>query len=158
MIFGNLKYADKYDFLTEKIKACFTYAKEHDLTTYEKGSYKINGDEFFVNIENYATVKREERFWEAHKKYIDVHMIIEGKESIDVSFCDDMQIKSFDENRDFVELIGEEKATVNLINKGDFLICYPEDAHRTAIICQQSQTIKKLSLKLNYKKKIACLG
>ena len=33
MIFGNLKYADKYDFLTEKIKACFTYAKEHDLTT-----------------------------------------------------------------------------------------------------------------------------
>ena len=104
MIFGNLKYADKYDFLTEKIKACFTYVKEHDLTTYEKGSYKINGDEFFVNIENYATVKREERFWEAHKKYIDVHMIIEGKESIDVSFCDDMQIKSFDENRDFVEL------------------------------------------------------
>ena len=80
MIFGNLKYADKYDFLTEKIKACFTYVKEHDLTIYEKGSYKINGDEFFVNIENYATVKREERFWEAHKKYIDVHMIIEGKE------------------------------------------------------------------------------
>ena len=35
MIFGNLKYADKYDFLTEKIKACFTYAKEHDLTAYE---------------------------------------------------------------------------------------------------------------------------
>ena len=136
MIFGNLKYADKYDFLTEKIKACFTYAKEHDLTTYEKGSYKINGDEFFVNIENYATVKREERFWEAHKKYIDV------------SFCDDMQIKSFDENRDFVELIGEEKATVNLINKGDFLICYPEDAHRTAIICQQSQTIKKAIFKI----------
>ena len=62
MIFGNLKYADKYDFLTEKIKACFTYVKEHDLTIYEKGSYKINGDEFFVNIENYATVKREERF------------------------------------------------------------------------------------------------
>lgn len=148
MIFGNLKYADKYDFLTEKIKACFTYVKEHDLTTYEKGSYKINGDEFFVNIENYATVKREERFWEAHKKYIDVHMIIEGKESIDVSFCDDMQIKSFDENRDFVELIGEEKATVNLINKGDFLICYPEDVHRTAIICQQSQTIKKAIFKI----------
>ena len=75
-------------------------------------------------------------------------MIIEGKESIAVSFCDDMQIKSFDENRDFVELTGEEKATVNLINKGDFLICYPEDAHRTAIMCQQSQTIKKAIFKI----------
>ena len=40
MIFGNLKYADKYDFLTEKIKACFTYAKEHDLTTYVKNGVK----------------------------------------------------------------------------------------------------------------------
>ena len=47
-----------------------------------------------------------------------------------------------------MELIGEEKATVNLINKGDFLICYPEDAHRTAIICQQSQTIKKAIFKI----------
>lgn len=28
MIFGNLKYADKYDFLAEKIKACFTYVVE----------------------------------------------------------------------------------------------------------------------------------
>lgn len=48
MIFGNLKYADKYDFLTEKIKACFTYAKEHDLTTYEKGSYKIMAMSFLL--------------------------------------------------------------------------------------------------------------
>lgn len=148
MIFGNLKYAEKYNFLPEKIKACFTYAKEHDLATYDKGSYKINGDEFFVNIENYATVKREERFWEAHRKYIDVHMIIEGAESIDVGFCDAMQIKLFDEKRDFVELEGKEQATIHLLNKGDFLICYPEDAHRTAIMYQQSEKIKKAIFKI----------
>lgn len=148
MIFGNLKYAEKYDFLSEKIKACFTYAKEHDLATYDKGSYKINGDEFFVNIENYATVKREERFWEAHCKYIDVHMIIEGAESIDVGFGDEMQIKSFDENRDFVELEGKEQSTIHLLNKGDFLICYPEDAHRTAIMYQRSEMIKKAIFKI----------
>ena len=148
MIFGNINQEKTYEFLPENVKACFKYVKEHDLLNYEKGTHKINGDNLYVNVAEYTTVKREERFWEAHKKYIDVHMIIEGKESIDVSFCDDMQIKSFDENRDFVELTGEEKATVNLINKGDFLICYPEDAHRTAIMCQQSQTIKKAIFKI----------
>lgn len=148
MIFGNINQEKTYEFLPENVKACFKYVKEHDLLNYEKGTHKIDGDNLYVNVAEYTTVKREERFWEAHKKYIDVHMIIEGKESIDVSFCDDMQIKSFDENRDFVELTGEEKATVNLINKGDFLICYPEDAHRTAIICQQSQTIKKAIFKI----------
>ena len=35
---------------------------------------------FLLISKTNATVKREERFWEAHKKYIDVHMIIEGKE------------------------------------------------------------------------------
>lgn len=148
MVFGNIDNLKEYSFLEDKVKKCFEYAKEHDLLQYEKGSHEIDGDELFVNIVSYTTTTPEERFWEAHKKYIDVHMIIEGKESIDVSFCDDMQIKSFDENRDFVELTGEEKATVNLINKGDFLICYPEDAHRTAIICQQSQTIKKAIFKI----------
>ena len=148
MIFGNINQEKTYEFLPENVKACFKYVKEHDLLNYEKGTHKINGDNLYVNVAEYTTVKREERFWEAHKKYIDVHMIIEGKESIDVSFCDDMQIKSFDENRDFVELIGEEKANVNLINKGDFLICYPEDAHRTAIMCQQSQTMKKAIFKI----------
>jgi len=148
MIFGNINQEKTYEFLPENVKACFKYVKEYDLLNYEKGTHKIDGDNLYVNVAEYTTVKREERFWEAHKKYIDVHMIIEGKESIDVSFCDDMQIKSFDENRDFVELTGEEKATVNLINKGDFLICYPEDAHRTAIICQQSQTIKKAIFKI----------
>ena len=148
MIFGNINNLKEYSFLEAKVKKCFEYAKEHDLLQYEKGSHEIEGDNLFVNIVSYTTTTPEERFWEAHKKYIDVHMIIEGKESIDVSFCDDMQIKSFDENRDFVELIGEEKANVNLINKGDFLICYPEDAHRTAIMCQQSQTIKKAIFKI----------
>lgn len=148
MIFGNINQEKTYEFLPENVKACFKYGKEYDLLNYEKGTHKIDGDNLYVNVAEYTTVKREERFWEAHKKYIDVHMIIEGKESIDVSFCDDMQIKSFDENRDFVELTGEEKANVNLINKGDFLICYPEDAHRTAIICQQSQTIKKAIFKI----------
>ena len=123
MIFGNINNLSEFPFLEEQVKECFEYAKTHDLASFEKGSHEIDGDRLFVNIVEYTTTTPEERFWEAHKKYIDVHMIIEGKESIDVSFCDDMQIKSFDENRDFVELIGEEKATVNLINKGDFLIC-----------------------------------
>lgn len=142
MIFGNLKYADKYDFLTEKIKACFTYAKEHDLTTYEKGSYKINGDEFFVNIENYATVKREERFWEAHKAYLDIHILVKGEETIDINFIENMKLGEYKEADDFLPMEGDMQASVTL-KPGDFLICYPEDAHRTGVIATKVSDLKK---------------
>ena len=142
MIFGNLKYADKYDFLTEKIKACFTYAKEHDLTTYEKGGYKINGDEFFVNIENYATVKREERFWEAHKAYLDIHILVKGEETIDINFIENMKLGEYKEADDFLPMEGDMQASVTL-KPGDFLICYPEDAHRTGVIATKVSDLKK---------------
>ena len=142
MIFGNLKYADKYDFLTEKIKACFTYAREHDLTTYEKGGYKINGDEFFVNIENYATVKREERFWEAHKAYLDIHILVKGEETIDINFIENMKLGEYKEADDFLPMEGDMHASV-ILKPGDFLICYPEDAHRTGVIATKVSDLKK---------------
>lgn len=142
MIFGNLKYADKYDFLTEKIKACFTYAREHDLTTYEKGGYKINGDEFFVNIENYATVKREERFWEAHKAYLDIHILVKGEETIDINFIENMKLGEYKEADDFLPMEGDMQASITL-KPGDFLICYPEDAHRTGVIATKVSDLKK---------------
>ena len=40
--------------------------------------------------------------------------------------------KEYEEEGDFLPLSGQESAIVTL-EKGDFLICYPEDAHMTAI-------------------------
>ena len=108
MIFGNLNQAQRYAFLPEKVKAFFNYVQEHDLLSYEEGSYKINGDEFFVNVNEYDTVLREDRFWEAHKKYIDVHVMLKGQEFIDVNFIDNMQLGEYKADNDFQALDGEE--------------------------------------------------
>ncbi len=148
MIFGNIKDEKAYAFLPEKIKQCFEYFKQNDLQVFAKGSHDINGKIFFVNIENYETVERSARFWEGHRQYIDVHMMIEGCETIDVNFTGNMQVESYDEERDFVAMQGEAKASVNLTKNGDFLICYPEDAHRTAIICGESNKLKKAIFKV----------
>lgn len=147
MIFGNLNQAQRYAFLPEKVKAFFKYVKEHDLLSYEEGSYKINGDEFFVNVNEYDTVLREDRFWEAHKKYIDVHVMLKGQEFIDVNFIDNMQLGEYKADNDFQALDGDYKASVKL-NPGDFLICYPEDAHRTGVIADEACHLKKAIFKI----------
>lgn len=148
MIFGNIKNESAYEFLPESIKKCFNYFREHDMASYDKGSYEIDGRDFFVNIENYTTVKREERFWEAHRKYIDVHMMIDGQETIDINFLDNMNQTSYDEAKDFAQAEGSANASVMLKDKGDFLICYPEDVHRTAIICDAPNKLKKAIFKV----------
>ena len=148
MIFGNINDEKIYEILPDELKKCIDYFKNHDLASYEQGSHKIEGDNFFVNIENYTTVARKDRFWEGHRKYIDVHMMIEGYEIIDTNFTARMNIENYDESRDFVAMNGEESSRVKLTQKGDFLICYPEDAHRTAIICDKAIKLKKAIFKV----------
>lgn len=148
MIFGNINNLSEFPFLDEQIKECFEYAKIHDLSSYEKGSYEIDGDRLFVNIVEYTTTTPEERFWEAHKNYLDVHLMINGKEQIDLNFIQNMKLKDFVEKDDFLPMDGIKNASV-VLNDGDFLVCYPSDGHRTAIMTDNvSEKIKKAIFKV----------
>ena len=147
MIFGNIKDKERYNFLDEKIIECFKYAIENNLNVYSTGTHEINGDDIFVNIVAYETVNKEERFWEAHKKYIDVHLMLDGSEKIALNNIDNLEQKEYEEEGDFLPLSGQESAIVTL-EKGDFLICYPEDAHMTTIKNLESKHIKKAIFKV----------
>lgn len=92
MIFGNMDHVEEFPYLEKGIKECFEYAKTHDLASFEKGSHEIDGDRLFVNIVEYTTTTPEERFWEAHKKYLDVHVMLRGTEQIDLNFIQNMKL------------------------------------------------------------------
>lgn len=147
MIFGNIKNLQEYDYLLSDIKKCFEYASSNDLLNYEKGSYKIDGDDLFVNIVEYETTDVENRFWEAHRKYLDLHLMLDGQEQIDINFIGNMNEKEFVEKDDFLPLEGDKNGHV-ILEKDDFLICYPNDAHRTAVKVGDSQKIKKAIFKI----------
>ena len=147
MIFGNIHNLKEFPFLEEQIKECFTYAKEHDLASYEKGSHAIDGDRLFVNIVEYTTTIPEKRFWEAHKNYLDIHVMIHGTEQIDLNFIHNMDVKEFVEKDDFLPMDGEKNGSV-ILRDGDFLICYPSDGHRTAVAVNGPETIRKAIFKV----------
>lgn len=150
MVFGNIRDLNDYGFLEEKIKKCFAYAKENDLMSYEKGSHEIEGDDLFVNIVEYETTNVENRFWEAHRYYLDLHLMLDGKEKIDVNFTDNLEQKEFVEKDDFLPMEGKENGFV-ILEEGDFLLCYPKDAHRTAVQVEDPMKIKKAIFKIRIK-------
>ena len=150
MIFGNIQNLGEYPFLEEQIKECFNYAKEHDLMSYEKGSHEIDGDRLFVNVVEYTTTTAEERFWEAHRQYLDLHLMLRGTEQIDLNFIQNMDVKEFVEKDDFLPMDGEKNSSV-ILRGGDFLICYPSDGHRTAVAVDGPETIKKAIFKIRIK-------
>ncbi|MDY6596317.1 YhcH/YjgK/YiaL family protein, partial [Clostridioides difficile] len=125
----------------------FEYAKDNSLIDYEKGTYTIDGDDIFVNIVEYKTCEKEDRFWEAHKKYIDVHLMLDGCERIDINFIENLEQKIYEEKGDFLPLDGKNNGYMEL-RKGDFLVCYPEDAHMTGIKVLEKENIKKAIFKV----------
>ena len=147
MIFGNIRQKETYRFLPDELKECFDYANTHDLAGLEKGCHPIDGDRLFVNIVEYETTAAENRFWEAHRKYLDLHLLLEGQEQIDLNFIENMIQKEFVEADDFLQLDGEPNSRV-ILRWGDFLICYPEDGHRTAIKVEQPERVKKAIFKI----------
>ena len=147
MVFGNIRDLKDFGYLEENVRKCFDYAREHDLLSYEKGSHPIDGDELFVNVVEYETTTPENRFWEAHRQYLDLHFMLRGPEQIDVNFIDNMEQKEFVEKDDFLPLEGDPNSHV-VLNAGDFLLCYPADAHRTAVQVGAPATIKKAIYKI----------
>lgn len=150
MIFGNIKNLEEFAYLEKGIQECFAYAAENDLKSFEKGSHPIDGERLFVNIVEYETTTPENRIWEAHRQYLDLHLMLKGTEEIDVNFIDNMVQKEFVERDDFLPLEGEKNSHV-VLSAGDFLICYPKDGHRTAIQVNGPEQIKKAIFKLRIK-------
>ncbi len=147
MIFGNIHDLDQYSFLTDAIKECFAYAKEHRLQDYEKGCHEIDGKRLYFNRVEYTTTTPENRFWEAHRQYLDVHLLLEGQEQIDLNFIQNLEQGEYVEADDFLALNGEKNSSV-VLREGDFLICYPVDGHRTAVEVNGPETVKKVIFKV----------
>ena len=150
MIFGNIKDIEAYGFLEENVLKFLKYAKNNDLVNFETGSYEIDGDNVFVNIVEYETTTPENRVWEAHRRYLDLHMMLKGAEEMDVNFVDNMVQKEFAEKDDLLFLEGEKNSHV-ILSAGDFLICYPEDGHKTAIQVNGPEQVKKAVFKIRIK-------
>lgn len=147
MIFGNIHNTGEYAFLPENVQKCFAYACEHNLLSYGKGSHEIEGKELFFNRTEYMTTEPEARFWEAHREYLDVHLILSGTERIDVNFTGNLAAGRYVEQDDFLPLEGEKNASL-VLRPGDFLICYPSDGHMTGVQAGKPELVKKVIFKV----------
>lgn len=146
MIFGNINQEETFLYINE-IQECLNFARQSDLISMNPGYYEIDGDKLGVNLCEYVTSPREQRFWEAHRRYIDLHLMICGKEIIDFGFISKMKQNTYVYEKDFLPLEGESAGQL-ILREGDFLVCFPQDAHRTAIQVKESVKIRKAIFKI----------
>ena len=84
MIASDLKHSERIESLHPLFKTLFDYVKSHDLLHAEPGRIEINGNDLFINHVYTEGVPAEKQPLEAHRAYIDVHILLEGRERIGI--------------------------------------------------------------------------
>lgn len=140
MIYDKLKNIGKYKFLNS--------LQEFDFKNYQKGKFDIDGDVFFGIGLEYDTKNEDECLWEAHQKYLDIHVIIEGQEIVNISDISNMDVsQKYNSEGDYSLFTGKKEQTI-VLKERDFLILYPNEVHQTAVKLKNKTAVKKIVFKI----------
>jgi YhcH/YjgK/YiaL family protein len=134
MIVSNLQNSKRIESLHPLFTTLFEYVKTHDLLHAELGRIEIDGDKLFINNVNPECVARDKQVLELHHDYIDVHILLEGKETIGWKATEDLkeETKPYEKEGDCA-LYSDTPTTYVDIYPGEFVLVYPEDAHAPVI-------------------------
>ena len=125
----------------------FTYLKEQNLKTLEKGRHPIDGDNVYASVTEDSSKNFDKTNWESHRKYIDLQCIITGEEKMGVYPVAKATVtKDYDEKRDVANYSAEGKFYVG--TAGTFFIFFPSDAHRPNITPGGNKPVKKIVIKI----------
>ncbi len=147
MIKDILQNAKNYYSLSENLKKGFTWLENTDLKNIPDGKYEIDNTNVYASIQTYET--KEEANYESHRNYIDIQYMIDGVEKIgvtDLSNCSTCIKYDSERDLEFYNINCEEEYLE--LKEGQFLVLYPNDAHKPSISKNKKTTVKKVVVKV----------
>ena len=131
MIVDDLENISKYADLIPQDVIDFMLNLKSDINA---GRYDIDGVNY-INIDEYKPKSIDMCRFEAHKKYADIQMVLEGQEFIDIRFVKGLSVnEQYDEVRDIMFFDSDVKDFDRiLLTPYKFVLIYPYEAHRPQI-------------------------
>lgn len=149
MIYGDIKDIKFYKGISKNLDKAIDFIFDKKYLQNKIGKNEICGDTVYFNCpDSPKTRDRGDLELEYHKKYVDIHVVIQGEESIGYASEDKcIETKSYEEEGDY----GLVKADLDLefyLNKDKFLMFFPEESHIALLKVGESKEIKKVIFKV----------
>lgn len=104
--------------------------------------------QLFCNPVTLTSKPEAECIYEAHRRYIDLHYIVSGAERIATSDVDALTSRvPYSAEKD-IEFLEGKADGVYTLKPGQFMVCFPHDAHKVAIMEEQPSEIRKVVFKM----------
>ena len=112
----------------------------------EPGKYELDGEKLYITIAEFDGKHAEAAKLEAHKKYIDIQIVLSGQETMGWSSIDNCknEVDPYNSEKDIL-FFTEKPSTYVIVNPEEFVIYFPEDGHAPGI---SNGRIKKAIVKV----------
>ena len=147
MIKDKLINAETYYGISKNLKKGFEWLLSQDLDNIAPDKYIIDGDKLYANIQEYET--KLDAKYESHRKYIDIQYMIRGEEQVGVTDIKNCIIcVEYDSEKDLEFFDCTEPEHYETLYEGEFLVFFPQDAHKPSISTKKTQIVKKVVVKV----------
>lgn len=149
MIYGEIKDIMTYKGLSANLDRAIDYIYQGKYKNNNFGKNEIEGDTIYFNCPEKAITRDKNGLeLEYHKRYIDIHIVLEGEESIGYSAFDSIvETKEFDMENDYALMKGDIQ-TEFYLDKEKFLIIFPYEPHIALLRVGHEKEIKKVIFKV----------
>ncbi|WP_036607506.1 YhcH/YjgK/YiaL family protein [Oribacterium sp. P6A1] len=147
MIIDDFKNIELYTSMLPNLKQGLAAIKEtQEKGSLEEGTYTFQGG--FFKVQKGVTKAFTEGTFEAHRKYIDVQILLDGSEEIAWKELSDLtEAIPYDEEKDAARYRGTFEHSM-MINKGMFWAAFPHDGHKAISHFVTQHDFTKIILKL----------
>jgi YhcH/YjgK/YiaL family protein len=130
MILSALSQSSRYAALHPLFQRAFDYIRDTDLYALAPGRYPIVGEDLFAIVELVPGKTKEAARLEAHRKYIDIQLVLEGDETMGWKPLADCfnPVSEHSEDKD-IRFFHDAPASWVPVPTDHFCIFFPEDAH-----------------------------
>lgn len=131
MILDTLTTAERYAEVHSSFPRAFAFLRQADWARLPGTTrHSIDGDRMFVSVDSAEGRGRDNARLEAHRRYIDIHLTIEGEEEIGWKPLDACvaSVEAYDEAKDILFFSDRPDSWLSL-PAGHFAIFFPGDAH-----------------------------
>ena len=148
MIIAKKEHASAYKGIHPRLDKALELINDEKFIASVTGKEKvyIEGDFLYAFRNEYDTVAYEETFFEAHKKYLDLQMVISGQERCGIADPAGLG-EAFEQRGDFWGYHGEAEQSV-ILRPDNFMVVFPGDAHRLKICVDQPDSVTKIVFKV----------
>ncbi len=146
MIYDVLSNAEDYADVNPGVYKLLEYVKNYASEEFPDGHIVIENDNIFFRVAKYETHSTENALVEAHKQFIDVMIMLDGCETIYVKDVNRLHniTKPYDPEIEALLADFDSDATAVRMEKGNFLVLLPQDAHSPACHADGPCKVKKI--------------